>query len=121
MIECLTNYSPAETQSRFVGLLSAAQTLLLAGDIVSRDRHHALFLAQLDLKYHVVLLAECHFGCSEIKLPHPHKTLIIKPCSLFAARQKAFAPCLQCLRVMQAQDLDVVDQQSRSLDGRQHF
>jgi hypothetical protein len=65
--------------------LGSKQALLLAHDVIPRHRHHFLALGELDLEYHPVLLAERHFRCRKIELPHPHEAPIIDALDLLAS------------------------------------
>src|SRR5947209_1683964 len=96
-----------ETQRRTAAALHSAQPRLLAADVVARDRNHALALAQLQLEHHHPLFAEGHLGSRQIKLPHPHEALVIGFGQIVPMSKEAFAPLLQCFRVVQAQDFNI--------------
>ena len=106
-----------QPQRRVALAFGVAQAALLARDIVARHRHHALPLGELDLEHHQVLLAERHFRRRQIELPHAHKAPVVNALDLLAVGEEALAPGLQRLGVMQAQDLDVGDQQAGLLDA----
>src|SRR5262249_33854477 len=115
--ESLAGKSP----SGAAAILDGTQALLLARNVIAGHWHDPLPPCELDLKYHHVLLAECHFGSREIKFPHAHEALIIQTLRLLAVGEKAFSPGLQRLCIMQAQNLNIGYQQSGSFYRRQHL
>src|SRR5215475_5559728 len=100
-----------QSQRWALAKLARAQSRGFARDVVTRHRHHALALGELQLKHHHGLLAKCHFGGRQIEFPHTHETGIVEPLNLLAMSKETRAPMLQRLRIVQAQDLDVSDKQ----------
>src|ERR1035437_8244426 len=108
-------------QLRMPAGLGGAQPIFLAPNIVARHRDDVLAFRELYLEYHQGLFAERHFRAGEIELPHPHEAPIIDALDLLAMRQESLAPSLQRFGVMQAQDLDIGDEQAVFLYPRQHL
>src|SRR5581483_1215952 len=90
-----------QLQPRALAAFDAAQTCLLAGDVVARHRHDALALGQLDLDIHHGVLAERRFRRRQIELPHPHEALVIELLGFLGVGEEAFAPGLQGFGIMQ--------------------
>ena len=92
-----------------------------AGNVVTRDRHHALAPGELDLRHHHVLLAKRHFRSREIELPHAHKPRLVNAFDIVAVGEKTLAPGFKRFRIMQPKDFDVRDKQPRAFDRRQNL
>ena len=115
---CRESFAGEPQRRTLARLRSARRRAVSARDVVAGHRHHALPLGQLHLEHHHGLLAEGHLGRGEIELPHPHEALVVEPLDLLAMGEEALAPVLQRLGVVQAQDLDVGDQEpARSTAG----
>ena len=96
----------------------AAQPGLLPRDVVARHGTTPWRLVSWIWKF-IRFCFRNDISEPPVKFPHPGKALVVEPHGFFASRHEAFAPCLQRLRIMQPQDLDVADQKSGPLDRRQ--
>jgi hypothetical protein len=105
-----------EPQLWAMAILGVAQACLMTGDVVAGHGDHSLAFDQLDLEHHHALFAEGHFRRREIELPHSAKAVVVKAFCLFAPRHESLAPSLERIGVVEAQNLDVSDQQSGALN-----
>ena len=97
------------------------QAGLLGGDIVAGDRQRIEPPGQLDLMHDQPLMAETAFGGGKVEFPHPREALVIQRHRFLPPGQKPLAPMAQGFGVMQAQHLDIGDDQPVALNGGQHF
>src|SRR5216683_3867673 len=119
-LQCLMSF-PGQTKRKTTIGFKSTQTRLLDGDVVARDRNNALPFRELDLEHHHILSAERHFRRSKIKLPHAHEALIIEALRLLSVSVETLTPGLQRVGIVQAQDFDVGNEQTRAFDRGQYL
>src|SRR5215831_21160853 len=84
--------------------------------VVAGNRQGAHALGELHLEHHEILMAEGRLRSGKVELPHPAEGLIADGCGLLPVGKEALAPGPEGLSVMQAQDLQVRDDEPGALD-----
>ena len=90
-------------------------------DIVPHQRSRIALVRTLNLKHHQPRVAETHFGPDKIKFLHPAELFTVQFVCFSTVGGKTLFPMSQSLSVMQAQDLDIGDQQAAAFNRRNDF
>ena len=84
-------------------------------------RHGIAILGDLDLENVKIFMGKGHFRPRQIKFPHAEEAFVIKRYRFCPARHETLAPVAKRMGVMHGQDFDILHQQPRFFDGRQHL
>ncbi len=84
--------------------------------VIPRQGHAVPLPRELRLKNHQTTVAERQFARGKVEFPHAAKPLIVDPAIMSVARQKALTPVTKRLSMVQAQDLQIGENQTRTLD-----
>ena len=106
---------------------------VFAVHVIPRERHGLDVLEKLNLKYGESVISERCLETGQVVFPHPDESLraaeplvqlwsfVKQPDDLVALGKEVGPPCTQRFRVMEAQDLDIADDQARFFDNRGKF
>ncbi len=85
-------------------------------NVIPRQGHAIQLPRELRLKNHQTAVAERQFARGKVEFPHAAKPLIVDPAIMSVARQKALTPVTKRFSIVQAQDLQIGENQTRTLD-----
>src|SRR4030095_16875205 len=85
-------------------------------NVIPRPGHAIQLPRELRLKNHEAAVAERQFARGKVEFPHAAKPLIVDPAIMSVARQKALTPVTKRFSIVQAEDLQIGENQTRTLD-----